>query len=822
MMLRILSLLFALPTFATAGDLAVAPNASTLTGPKATQQLLVHELNAGQVVADRTEAAKFTTSNAKVAKVDDTGKVTPTGNGEATITVTLDGRTATATVKVEAFEKPFEWSFVNHVQATFTRTGCNSGACHGALAGKGGFKLSLRGYDHDGDYFTATRQALARRVDREMPDESLILKKGARLMPHGGGTRFDADSDHFQLVREWIAAGAPGPKSTDAKVTKLEMSPPAALLKPKDHLRIIVRATFSDGTAFDVTRWVKFTSSDEQAATVDEEGKVSVAGHGEAVIAAIYGNLVATSTMTVPFANDVQANFYDNSPKNNFIDEHVLRKWKLLKLPPSPIAGDEEFIRRVFLDTCGILPKPEEVEKFLVDKATDKRAKLIDQLLARPEYVDYWAHKWSDLLLVSSRKLQPAAMWGFYRKVRSSVADNEPWDRFARDILTASGSTLTNGGGNYFVLHKDVSALVEATALTFLGTSITCARCHNHPLERWTQDQYWQLANLFGRVGLKNGDRPGEVIVQSLTDGDALHLRRGTAMPPTPLDGIPLPLESSVDRREYFTNWLTNPDNPYFAKAVVNRVWRNFLGRGLVEAEDDLRDTNPPTNLELFDALTKEFVAKKFDVKQLISLILNSATYQRSSKPVPGNEADDRFYSHYLLRRLSAEVILDAYSDITGVPTPFDKIALGASGGSQASNSFPPGTRAMQIPDAQVISQFLDAFGRAERTLTCSCEITKDSSVAQALHLNNGQTLNDKLRDKSSLVSKWLIDKMTDAEALDRLFLRALARKPSEAEKKKILAELAEAGKLGPQARREALEDTVWAVLTGREFLFNR
>ena len=413
-------------------------------------------------------------------------------------------------------------------------------------------------------------------------------------------------------------------------------------------------------------------------------------------------------------------------------------------------------------------------------------------------------------------------MWGFYRKVRSSVADNEPWDRFARDILTASGSTLTNGGGNYFVLHKDVSALVEATALTFLGTSITCARCHNHPLERWTQDQYWQLANLFGRVGLKNGDRPGEVIVQSLTDGDALHLRRGTAMPPTPLDGIPLPLESSVDRREYFTNWLTNPDNPYFAKAVVNRVWRNFLGRGLVEAEDDLRDTNPPTNLELFDALTKEFVAKKFDVKQLMRLILNSATYQRSSRPVPGNEADDRFYSHYLLRRLSAEVILDAYSDITGVPTPFDKIALGASGGSQASNSFPPGTRAMQIPDAQVISQFLDAFGRAERTLTCSCEITKDSSVAQALHLNNGQTLNDKLRDKSSLVSKWLIDKMTDAEALDRLFLMALARKPSEAEKKKILAELAEAGKLGPQARREALEDTVWAVLTGREFLFNR
>jgi len=442
--------------------------------------------------------------------------------------------------------------------------------------------------------------------------------------------------------------------------------------------------------------------------------------------------------------------------------------------------------------------------------------------LNRPEYVDYWSHKWSDLLLVSTRKLAQQAAFGFYRKIRSNVADNRPWDLFARDILTASGSTLVNGGGNYFVLHKDVSDLVESTAVTFLGMSITCARCHNHPLERWTQDQYWQMANLFSRVGLKNGDRPGEVLVQSLSSGEARHLRKGVPEPPTPLDGLPLTFDSSTDRRQYFADWLTDPKNPYFARAAVNRIWRNYMGRGLIEAEDDIRDTNPPTHPELLDALTKEFIAAKFDVKHMMRLILNSAAYQRSSKSLPGNAEDDRFYSRYLLRRLPAEVILDAYSDITGVATPFDKLAVGASGGAQPNTLFPLGTRAMQLPDSQMISQFLDAFGRAERTLTCSCEITKDSSVAQALHLNNGQTLNDKLRDPKSVIAGWIKDGRRDREIVEMIFLLALSRVPEDAERVKIMKVLAEAAKGGANTRREALEDTLWAVLSGREFLFNR
>jgi hypothetical protein len=408
-----------------------------------------------------------------------------------------------------------------------------------------------------------------------------------------------------------------------------------------------------------------------------------------------------------------------------------------------------------------------------------------------------------------------------HQGIRQSVADNKPWDRFARDVLAANGSTLDNGLANYFVLHKDVTELSEATSVTFMGMSITCCRCHNHPLEKWTQDQYWSMANLFSRVALKNGERNGEFTVQSLPTGDALHPRRAAPMPPTPLDGKPLPLDATIDRRVYFTDWLTAPDNPYFAKALVNRVWRNFMGRGLVEAEDDLRQTNPPTNPELLDALAQDFVKNKYDVKQVIRTIMNSAAYQRSSRPLPENTADDRFYSHYLIRRLSAEVILDAYAQVTGIATPFNVVALGSSGGTAPSNMYPLGTRALQLPDSLLVSPFLDSFGRPQREQTCACERQQDSSVGQALHLNNGQTLNEKLRAKNSLIDKWVEQKITDEDAIQRLFPIALGREPTDAEKKRFAGLLADAAQDKQTTRHEVLEDLFWAVLTGREFLFN-
>jgi hypothetical protein len=807
---------------ASAAEIKLLPAEITLTGLRASQRVIVLAEEGGKVIGDRTGAATFVSSNPKVATVDETGQVQAVGDGEAVITASQSGKQATAKVKVRKATDAGTPSFRNDVIPLLTKVGCNSGACHGALAGKGGLKLSLRGYDPEADHFVLTRQALGRRVDAQEPARSLMLLKPTMAVTHGGGQKVEVGSPDYQLLADWIASGAPGPRSDDTQIQRLEVFPSAAILKPEDKLQVLVRAWYADGRSADVTHWAKFNSTEELVAGVNDEGKVQVKGHGEAAVTVWYSNLVATAQIVSPYPNQVDSKVFTTAARHNLIDDLVLKKLEALRLPPSPLCTDADFVRRAYLDAAGILPTPDEVQKFLADPSPDKRAKLIDALLERPEFVDYWTYKWSDLLLVSTRKLPQQAVWAFHQHIRQSVAENKPWDHFAREVLTATGSTLHNGAANYFVLHKDVSDLTEATSVTFLGMSITCCRCHNHPLEKWTQDQYWSMANLFSRVALKNGDRPGDLTVQAQPFGDTMHLRRGVPMPPTPLDGKPLPLESPTDRRQYFAEWLTAPDNPYFAKALVNRVWRNFLGRGLVEAEDDLRQTNPPTNPELFDALARDFIDHQYDVKYLIRTVMNSATYQRSSVALPENKADDRFYSHYLIRRLPAEVVLDAYSQVTGVPTPFKEINVGTSGGTAATNAYPAGTRALQLPDALVVSQFLDAFGRPERAQTCSCERQQDSSVTQALHLNNGQTLNDKLRDKNSRVEQWLKENIGDEDAVRRVFLLALSREPSAAEAKKFQELMAEAAADGQTTRREALEDLFWAVLTGREFLFNR
>jgi hypothetical protein len=807
--------------YAPSADLRVLPQAATLTGPQATQRLLVVQTRGDEVTADVTAVAKFVSADQRVASVDASGQVRAVGDGETTITATCGQDKALARIKVEKTRTLFAWNFRNHVEPVLTRLGCNSGACHGALAGKGGFKLSLRGYAPSDDHFVMTRQVGGRRVNRQQPAESLLLRKATLALPHGGGLKLEVGSPEFNLLADWIASGAPGTSPQDTRLERLEVFPSAATLKPKDRLQILARAWYTDGHAEDVTRWAKFSSTEDLVAGVDDLGRVTAQGHGEAAITVLFAGLVATTRITSPLPNIPDAKVFAQSPRNNYIDELVLKKLESLRIPPSPPCTDHEFIRRAYLDAAGILPTPDEVKNFVADPRPDRRAHLIDALLQRPELVDYWAYKWSDMLLISSRKLSQPAMRSFYQFVRQSVADDKPWDRFAREILTARGSTLQHGQANYFVLHKDVTDLTEATSVTFLGTSLTCARCHNHPLEKWTQDQYWSLANLFAQVGIKNGDRAGEFIVQSLLDGDILHPRRGLAMPPTPLDGKPL-TSDAVDRRAYFAAWLTAPDNPYFARAMVNRVWRNFLGRGLVEAEDDLRATNPPTNAELLDRLARDFVEHGYDVKHLMRTIMNSAAYQRSSTPLPDNKADDRFYSRYLVRRLSAEVVLDSYSYLTKVPTAFTQLDLGPSGGRANTGDYPLGTRALQLPDTLLVSQFLDAFGRPERGQTCSCERQQESSVTQALHLNNGQTLNDKLRDKRSRIEEWVRDKISDDEAVKRLFLLALCREPSAEERERFGRLLAEASRAAQTPRREVLEDLFWAVLTGREFLFNR
>ncbi len=800
-------------------ELRIVPPQVTLDNKVTKQRLAVFLTKDGKVVKDVTAKAKFKSSAPTSVEVNQSGIVLAVTNGQATITASYEDTKSSIPVKVKL--KPFEWSFRNHVIPVLTKQSCNSGACHGALAGKGGLKLSLRGFDLEADHFVLTRQAKARRVNLQRPSASLLLRKPTTALEHGGGLKLPVDSHEFRVLAEWIASGAPGPKKDDPNILRIEVFPQEAVLKPKDKLDLVVRAWYSDGSSLDVTRWARFSSTEDLVAGVDDSGKVTVSGHGEAAITVGYSNLVAVARVASPFANRIPPSVFTKAPRKNFIDELVLEKLKSLNIPPSPQCDDYTFIRRAYLDSAGILPTPKEVRAFVADKSPKKRERLIEHLLSRSEFVDYWAYKWSDVLLVSGRRLSKPAMWAFYQYIRQSVSDNKPWDRFARDILTASGSNLNNGAANYYVIHKDVVDLTETTSVTFMGMSITCARCHNHPMEKWTQDQYWEFANLFSRVGLKNGKRKNEIVVQSKPSGDVLHLRRGLAMPPTPLEAKSLSLDSPNDRRKYFAEWLTKKDNPYFARALVNRVWKNFLGRGLVEAEDDLRETNPPSNPKLLDALAEDFVHHNYDVKHLIRTIMNSEVYQRSSRPMAGNKSDDRFYSRYLVRRLSAEVVLDTYSQVTLVPTQFNRVATAAGDGTSQTGDYPLGTRALQLPDTLVVSQFLDSFGRPERSQPCACERTESSSVSQALHLNNGKTLNDKLRAKKSRITTWVNEKLSNEDAIDRIFLLALSRPPTNKERQRLIKLMSDADRDPTMIRREVYEDLAWAVLTGREFLFN-
>ena len=804
---RLLGGLLMLPLTALAANLTILPGPVTLDGPESYQQLLA------QADLDLTRTAHWTSSNPAVATVDQTGMVRPISDGEAEITATAETRTATVTVHVKNAHAPHIWSFRNDVIPVMSKVGCNSGACHGAAAGKNGFKLTLRGYDPDQDYDTLTRESLGRRVSLSEPSHSLMLLKPTFAVPHGGGKRFSTDSLEYRVIAEWIAAGAPRPLDSDPTVTGLEVFPASATLKAGAEQQLVVRAKYSDGRLRDVTRWVRYGSSDEGVASVDDSGHVKMNGSGEAAITLWYASRVLYARMGVPYANQVDASVYTKFERHNYIDDLVLAKLKALNIAPSRPASDATFIRRAYLDAAGILPTSEEVEDFLADQSADKRAKLIDHLLERDEFVDYWAYKWSDLMLISSRKLRANAMWSFYNWIRDGVKDDKPWNKFAYEIFTSSGDTRQNGALNYYVLHKDPIDLTETATEAFMGNRVTCARCHNHPLEKWTQKQYYELVNLFARVGLKDGNEPGDIVVYAKATGDVLHPKLLKPLPPTPLDGTPMSLDATDDRRVHFADWLVSPQNTYFARSLVNRVWANFMGRGLVESVDDVRATNPASNEELFAALADDFVKSGYGVKRLIRTIMNSAVYQLSADSNAANQMDTKYYSRYFVKRLPAEVLLDAMSQVTGVPTKF--------------GGYPTGTRAQQLPDVQVQSQFLSAFGRPKRIICDAGERSSEPNIAQALHVINGDTLNKKLSDANGYAALAVKLGLSDSRILDHLYLSAFSRYPTEAEKQPLLDALrkarATAGSPDVQreSHRQALEDMMWAMLTSKEFLFN-
>jgi hypothetical protein len=714
---------------------------------------------------------------------------------------------ALATVSLRANDaapSPRVPSFRNDVQPILMAAGCSSGACHGAAAGKNGFRLSLRGYDDQGDWRALTHNAMSRRINFAEPEKSLMLLKPTMSVPHKGGQRFKVGSIEYDILAEWIAAGAPGPKEDDPRIVSIEIIPPVVTLSPGDTTQLVVKAHFSDGQVKDVTRWAKYTAADTSVATIDDAGKVKVAGRGEAAIVAWYLSRLTTATVSVPYDNEISPEVFSVAPSRNFIDAMVLEKLKSLKLPPSARSSDGEFLRRAFIDTIGILPSEAETRAFLANQSADKRDKLIDALLNRPEFVDYWAFRWSDLLLVNSKDLGPADAEAYYAWVRRQVADNTSWDQFARKVVTATGSTLQNGAGNFYRLHNDPAKAAETVSQAFLGMSVNCAKCHNHPLEKWTNDQYYAFANLFSRVRVKNGSTAGDFVVFSADSGELIQPLTGKPQPPTPLDGKPVAFDDPTDRRIHVADWLVSRDNPYFTRAIVNRVWANYMGVGLVEAVDDLRKTNPASNEPLLSQLSNYLADQKFDLKSLMRLILQSETYQRSSTPLPGNKDEKRFYSHYYPKRLMAEVALDASSQVTGVATTFAKN--------------PAGTRAIELADVSTDSYFLKIFGRADRLSTCACERSDQPSVAQSLHIANGDTINQKLQSKDGIVAKLLVDKTSDEKIVEALYLSALCRYPTEAETHRMLSLLEESKGAD---RREVIEDLYWGVLSSNQFLFN-
>ena len=719
---------------------------------------------------------------------------------------------------VVASDRPL--SFRHDVLPVLSKAGCNSGGCHGALAGKGGFRLSLNAYDPATDHYNITRENRGRRIEFADPARSLFVIKPTAAVRHKGGKFIHEDSDDYKLLIEWIQQGAPGPSTDDTELNRIELSPALSQLNKGDTQPLTVHAFFSDGTKRDVTRWARFTPTDATIAEVDEAtGLAKVIGYGEGAISVWYSGQIALARITSPWPSVIPDEVFARTPKRNVIDKRVIEQLRRLNLKPSKPSSDSEFIRRVYLDVVGMLPTPQETKAFLADTSETKRDDLIEKLLAQPEFVDYWAYRLSDLFLISSKKLRPLALKAYYDWLRGEIEKITPWDQLVRQVVAAKGDTLKNGATNFYSIHQDPETMAENVSQAFMSLSINCAKCHNHPLEKWTNDQYYSFANLFARVRAKgwggdarSGDGARTLFIADR--GDLIQPRTGKPQPPAPLDGQAIASDSTEDRREALADWLTSPENPYFTRSIANRVWANFFGRGIVEPVDDLRISNPASNEPLLQAISEHLAKNDYDLKSLMRLILRSETYRRSSTPLPENEGDQKYYSRYYPRRLMAEVLQDAITSVTRVSPKYNRITL-SDGSTEGTSLYREGTRALQLSDSAVTSYFLKTFGRNEREITCECERSNKPSMVQVLHLSNGDTLNNNLRSKQSRVNTMITQ--SNGDIIDEAYLLCLSRRPSDSERKR----LQNIFEVAPETeRRGVAEDLFWALMTSREFLF--
>jgi hypothetical protein len=684
-----------------------------------------------------------------------------------------------------------------------TKAGCNQGACHGGQHGRGGFRLSLLGYDPAFDYSQIVQSAEGRRVVLSDPERSVLLLKPSLQMEHGGGERFPPNSRPYEILRRWLEDGAPPPRDDDAAVADLQVWPPERIMTRGEQQPLVVQARWNDGRSEDVTDTAQYDTLNDAVAQITPGGLVSGQGQGETHIMIRFRGQAVVMQVTIPFRLSVSG----PAPAcSNFIDEKLAAKWRELGLVPSPLCDDTEFFRRIYLDAIGTLPAPDEIRAFLADKSLDKRRRAIDRVLDRPEFVDFWALKWGDLLRINREQLTEKGMWSFYNWLRQELRDNRSIDEFARDIITAQGSSFTDGPVNFYRTASNPADWAENVAQVFLGVRMQCARCHHHPFEKWSQEDYYGMAAFFVRLGAKSSQEfgifGGERVLYLRPSGEQTLPRTGKVVKPHPIDG-PV-MDDPFDRRRQLAEWITAPGNPYFARNMANRFWGYYMGHGLVEPLDDLRATNPASNPPLLDALARDFTEHHFDLKQLMRTIMNSRAYQLSSEVTTGDEADAKnvYFTRYQVKRLTAEQLADALDFATGTREKY--------------RGLPLGTRAIDLPDTSVRSYFLDVFGRPPRQVTCECERSTQPNIAQALHLLNGDALNRKMTAPGNRLDRLFKAHTPVPGVIDELYLATLSRLPAPGEIAKAQGWVAAAA-----SSREGAQDLLWALLNSREFLFN-
>ncbi|MBI3412265.1 MAG: DUF1553 domain-containing protein [Planctomycetes bacterium] len=805
----------AMPTPAEVQSLEAQPKTVTLKGLDDSAQLVVTAQLANRI-QDLSGDVKYEIANPSVARITSAGRIMPLSNGTTEITASYGDKPVKVALKIESCDVNLPINFTNHIVPIFTKLGCNSGGCHGKSGGQNGFALSLLGFVPELDYQTLVKENRGRRLFPASPDNSLLLLKATGTVAHAGGRRMEVGSDEFKLVRRWIASGTPFGDAKDPVVTKITVSPDHRILTRSNRQQFAVHAHYSDGSVQDVTQRAQFESNDTEIAMVDGAALVrTLELSGEAAVMARYQGQVAVFRATVPLG--MKTPDYKFEPKT-VVDRSTHKKWQELGVVPSDLCSDEQFIRRVSLDITGTLPTPDQVKKFLADSDPQKRDKLVDHLLETPEYTYLFANKWADILRVKRRN-EPGRAQGtfaFHAWIREAIAKDLPYDQFARSILAASGEEHQTPPTVWYKELQNPEQFVDDTAQVFLGLRMACAQCHHHPYEKWSQDDYWGLAAFFGRVGRKNMPTPGGIagqqfqsmVIFNRSSGAVTNKRTGQPAKITPLDGAPMDVSAEDDPRHKLVDWMADTKNPFFARAVANRYWAHFFGRGIVDPLDDMRITNPPSNPELLDALAKELVDSKYSLKHLIKVIVKSRTYQLSAIPNDFNKHDKQAYARFYPRRMGAEILFDAVSQVTNAPASF--------GGLPQDKHAP--NRAIMLPDEAFSSYFLDVFGRPQRISACECERVSEANLAQALHLLNSQEIQDKLARANGRADLLAKDARPDAQKVEELFLWAFARRPSSEHLQVALSHI----ERNAANKKLAYENLLWALINTKEFVFNQ